>query len=76
MMATPATAPIAIPALAPPLRPEEGGIWDGRAPLLPVWAAPAVAAVAVEDVVAGADVLDVDDDDVDVVDCVALLITI
>ena len=63
MMATPATAPIAIPALAPPLRPSEAGMGDGRA-LAPVSAAPAVAAVALEVVVAGAAVLDVDEEEV------------
>ena len=67
MMATPATAPIAIPALAPPLRPEdEVVVGEGRA------GAAAVGAVVVEADVNGAAVVD-EDEDVDVDVWVSLL---
>lgn len=62
MMATPATAPITIPAMAPPLRPEDGVVDGvGRA------GASAVGAVVDEAAVNGTAVLDEDEDvDVDV----------
>ena len=67
MMATPTMAPMAIPALAPVLRPVEGGgsgVGRAEGTLLPVWLAPAAAGVEVEELVEV--VLVLDDDLVDV----------